>query len=383
MNKKIITGIDIGTHTTKVVVSEITENDSVKILGIGTSTTSGLHNGYIVNLKDAVQSVIKALDNVVKNARIRPTQAYLSIGGISVAGIIARGSAYIRHSDAIITEKDFEDALRDASEKAEDTLINKKILHDIPLKTKIDNELALADPIGMRGSKLENTVMLIHALEKHIDDFISAVEDAGVEVIDVTAGSLAAGFASLSNPQRMQGCILLDIGAESTDVLIYENNTPIALNVLPIGSNTITNDIAINLKISTHEAEKIKRGETISTHYEKKTIEKIISKSMNKLYIEIKKILKGLDDDIMLPSGILITGGGARLHNIDTLTKSALKLPAKTVYPNERSVYGNPELTVAYGLCIWGAQSMKEENAFSTIISWLKKIGTWLKQLLP
>ncbi len=383
MSKNIITGIDIGTQTTKVVVSEVLEDGSIKILGVGTSQSAGLRNGYIVDLTEAVQSVSKALDSAVKSARLRPSSAYLSIGGASLAGIIAKGSAYVRHSDATITNNDFENSLQDASDKAESSLINKKTIHDIPLYTLIDDELALGNPIGMRASKLESTVMLVHALESHIDDFVSAVEDAGVEVIDVTAGPLAASFASLSTPQRMQGCVLLDIGAESTDVIVYEDNTPIALKVLPIGSNDITNAIAVSLKVPPCEAEQIKKGSLIGTKYNQATIDKIVSKSINKLFTEVKTILKDLDDSTMLPSGVLITGGGARLNNIEELTKVALKLPTKVVYANEKQIVGNPEFTIAYGLCIWGANSDSDDGAFPTFKNLFKKLGSWLKQFKP
>ncbi len=383
MKKDIITGIDIGTSTTKVVVSEISEDGSVKIIGIGTSKSAGLRNGYIVDLPEAVLSVGKALDSAVKSARLRPSSAYLSIGGASLGGLVAQGSAYVRHSDATITSQDFEDSLRDASERSESKLVNKKTIHDIPLRALIDDEIALGNPVGMRGSKLESTVMLVHALESHIDDFVSAVEDAGVEVIDVTAGPLAASFASLSNPQRMQGCILLDIGAESTDVIVFEDNTPIALKVLPIGSNDITNALAIDLKVPPSEAEQIKKGSLIGTKYNQATIDKVVAKSTNKLFAGVKALLKELDDGTLLPSGVLITGGGARLHNIEELTKAALKLPTKVVYASEKQIAGNPEFTVAYGLCIWGANNDSDDSTFPTFTKGFKKLGSWFKQFLP
>ncbi len=383
MSNDIITGIDIGTNTIKIVVSEVSEDGSTKILGVGTSKSGGLRNGYIVDLPSTTASVSKALDNAVKNARLRPSSAYLSIGGISLSGITADGTTYIRHGDSTISEQDFENSIQDASQKSEDKLTNKKVIHDIPITNSVDGERALCNPIGMQGSKLESTVMLIHALESHIDDFVSAVEDAGVEVIDVTAGPLAASFAAVSTPQKMQGCILLDIGSESTDVIIFENNTPITLRVLPIGSNDVTNALAVGLKVPPSEAEQIKKGSLIGTKYTQVTIDKIVSKSLSKLFTEVKSILKELNDGTMLPSGVLITGGGARLVSIESLAKSALKLPTKVVYASEKHIAGNPEFTVAYGLCIWGANSNSDDTALSSIKKILQKVGNWFKQFLP
>jgi cell division protein FtsA len=383
MSNQIITGIDIGTHTVKVVVSEMSEQGTLRILGIGTSPSNGLRNGYIVDLPTAVTSVSKALDSAVKSARMRPSTAYLSIGGISLTGIVADGVSYIRHGDGTITDQDFEKAMIDASTKSEALLINKKTIHDIPLSSKVDGEHALRHPVGLRGSKLENTVMLIHALEGHIDDFVSAVEDAGVEVIDVTAGPLAASFASVSTPQKMQGCVLLDIGSESTDVIVFDGNTPIALKVVPHGSNDVTHAIAIELKVPLHEAEQIKRGSLVGGQYSQAAVDKIIAKSSNKLFTEVKAVLKELTDDTMLPSGVLITGGGARLHNIEVLARDALKLPTKIVSANEKQIIGNPEFSIAYGLCIWGASNDTNEGAFSRIKKSAHKIAHWFKQFLP
>lgn len=383
MNKNIITGIDIGTNTIKIVVSEVLSNGSVKILGVGTSKSEGLRNGYIVDLPSTITSVSKALDNTVKTARLRPNRAFLSIGGISLSGMTANGTAYIRHSDSTIYEQDFEKSIDDASQKSKDKLINKKVIHDIPIRNFVDGEEALCNPVGMQGSKLDSTVMLVHALESHIDDFVSAVEDAGVEVVDVTAGPLAASFASVSTPQKMQGCILLDIGSESTDVIIFENNTPITLRVLPIGSNDITNAIAVGLKVSPSEAERIKKGSLIGAKYTQASIDKIISKSLNELFTEIKSIIKELDNNTILPSGVLITGGGARLASIEDIAKKALKLPTKIVYAKDKHIAGNPEFTVAYGLCIWGANNDTHDTTFNSIKKVIKKISSWVKQFLP
>jgi len=378
-----ITGIDIGTHTIKVVVAEINNDATIRVIGVGTAPTQGVRNGYVTDLAEAVASVSKALDAVVKSVRFRPTHAYLSIGGISLSGVTSQGIAYIRHSDAVITEADFAHAMQDASEKMEEALLNKKIIHDIPLGTKIDNEPTLSNPVGMRGSKLENTVMLVHALESHIDDFVSAVEDTGVEVLDVTAAPLAASFATVSTPQRMQGCVLLDIGAESTDIVVYENNTPRAIAVLPVGSNDITNALALGLKISPQDAEQLKKGAVVGADYDQAAVDKLIDKHTVKLLTEVKSFLKNLDGNIMLPAGVLITGGGTRIKNIEALTKDVLKLPSKIVTALDKKIREKPEFSVAHGLCIWGANNDESHSNFSSIKAFFQKVAQWFKQFLP
>ncbi len=379
----IVTGIDIGSDTIKIVVADAKNPTSPTILGTGIAPNSGMRNGYIVDLPQVIKSLNKALDNAVRSARIRPSQAYLSIGGISLSGLLSTGTAYVRHSDSIITNSDIHNAQHDATTKAESKLLNKKTLHDIPISHTIDGTKALCDPVGLRATRIDTDLMIIHALEQHIDDFVSAVEDAGVEVIDVTAAPLAASFASVGTAEKMQGCVLLDIGAESTDVIVFEDNMPITLKVLPNGSQDITNAVALELKLPTTEAEQIKRGGLIGGDHKQSKIDKVIEKHLNKLLTSVKGVLKTLAEDTMLPAGVLITGGGARLTNIDKITRDTLKLPTKVVYSNAGKIKGNPEFSVAYGLCIWGANSEQEQG----ILTKLKKVLSWLsnklKKFLP
>ncbi len=383
-SENIVTGIDIGSDTIKIIVSEIQQDNTLpNILGIGTAPTQGMRHGYIVDLPMVTKSVSKALDNAVRSSRIRPSKAYLSIGGISLSGFISQGSAHIRHSDSTVTDSDLEHASYNATLNAEQDLINKKTLHDIPIAYHLDGKKALCDPIGMRATKLQTDLLLVNALESHIDDFVSAVEDAGVEVVDVTAAPLAASFASITTTEKMQGCILLDIGAESTDVIVFENNMPIALKVLPYGSNDITNAIALELKVSTTEAEQIKKGGIVGSKHNQNNINKVITKNIDKLSKDIRKLLKEINADIMLPAGALITGGGARLINTEDIIRDSLKLPTKTVYSKASKITGNPEFSVSYGLCIWGANNEQQQSVRSYIKNIFKKVSNLLKKLSP
>ena len=379
----IVTGIDIGSEAIKIVVADVQNPTNPTILGTGIAPNSGMRNGYITDLPQVVKCMNKALDNAVRSARVRPSRAYLSIGGISLSGLLSKGTAYVRHSDSIITDSDLGNAQHDATTKAEDKLLNKKTLHDIPVSHNIDGAKALCDPVGMRATRIDTDLMIVHALEQHIDDFVSAVEDSSVEVVDVTAAPLAASFATVGTPEKMQGCVLLDIGAESTDIVVFEDNMPTALKVLPNGSQDITNAIALELKIPTTEAEQIKRGGLIGGDHKQSKVDKIIEKHLNKMLTEVKGVLKTLKEDTMLPAGVLITGGGARLANIDKTTRDTLKLPTKVVYSTANKINGNPEFSVAYGLCIWGANSEQDRGILTNIKRAIGWITNKLRKFLP
>lgn len=379
-NGRIISGIDIGTNSVKVVVVQVTPDGALEVLGVGSSPVEGMRHGYVIDAPKVVRGVQRALDDVVKSAKLRPSQAYLSIGGESLGTVTAPGVVYVTSPDAVISSADVQKVITNASTKSDSALVNQKTLHEIPLGFRIDGTVALSNPEGMRGSKLESDILFVHALERHIDDFISVVESAGIEVLDVTAAPLAASFASLSLPQKMQGCILVDIGAESTDVVVFEGNTPRMLTVLPIGSTDITNKLAVELKISPLDAEKLKRTPHHAT--ERKAVEKALDHALTDIFSEVKRVAAEVRKSNILPAGVLITGGGSHAQNITEVAKRVLGLPARTVRATTPGVDHSPELTVAYGLCIWGAQN-EPDDSLSSVKGFFTNVFGWFRQFLP
>jgi cell division protein FtsA len=260
MNKRIITGIDIGTHTVRVVITEYTQGAGLPhIIGIGKSESRGLRHGYIININDAVKSVRAAVEEAEQNSGVRIREAFLSVGGVGLEGAQTTGAAIISRADSEITESDVERAHR-ACEQNLANAANKRILHTIPISYAIDGKPVYGRPGGMKGLKLEARCLIVTCLDQHLNDLIRAVEEAGVEVIDACAAPVAASFVALTKAQRMAGCVLANIGAETVSIVVYEDNLPISLEVFPIGSTNITNDIALGLKIPLEEAEIVKMG---------------------------------------------------------------------------------------------------------------------------
>ena len=250
MTRKITVGIDVGTYSTKVVVSEyIKEESRSAIVGTGLAESEGLRRGYIVNFDEAVKSIKKAISEAERSSRVKIKRAYISMGGISLESLIAHGTAIVSRADGEVTELDVKKALEESEKNLGDPK-NKKILHSVPVRFKIDGEEVMGRPTGLRGLKLEVKTLFIICLEQHYEDLIEAVESAGVEVADVIASPIAAGLISLSKKQRNVGCILVNIGSETVSIVVYENDTPISLDVFPIGSADITNDMALGLKIA-------------------------------------------------------------------------------------------------------------------------------------
>lgn len=382
MSTRITTGIDIGTFEVRVVVSEYREENSTPvIIGTGRAESKGLRHGYTINTSDVIKSVSSAVRQAEKSSGFKIKNAYISIGGAGLSGINSQGSAMVSRADQEITDADLDLAMSSAEDSIPKNLLqNRKIIYSIPIQWKIDGKPALGRILGMKGVKVEVKTLFISCIETHLDDLVLAVEEAGVKVIDVVASPIAASFVTLSKSQKIAGCVLANIGAETVSIVVFENNIPISLEVFPIGGSDITNDIALGLKISLEEAESIKIGGVTATNYSKKKLEEIISARLNDIFDLIEAHLKKMGKSGLLPAGIIITGGSSSISLIEDLARSYLKLPSRIAslnIANGKFQIQDSSWSVAYGLCIMGGISSDED-----VLALKKKGGDILRSIL-
>jgi cell division protein FtsA len=389
MSEHIITGIDVGTYQVKVAIVRVPKNKDERalpqIIGTGFAESRGLRNGYIINEADVVRSIRSAVAQAEKAAGVSVKKAYLSIGSIGLDEMVATGEIITSRADSEITNIDIEKAQADSEERIADHIPNRKVIHAIPLRYRIDGEEVLGKPQGMRGTKLEVDTLFITTFEQHLNDLIGAVERTGVYVEDVMASPLAASFVILSKTQRRAGCIMANIGAETVSVVVFEDLTPISLKVFPIGANDITNDIALGLKITLEEAEKIKRGGITGTTFPKKKLEEIINARLSDIFELIDLHLKKIKKDGLLPAGIILTGGGSTTLGIQDLARTALNLPARiaTLEVGKNTKVRDASWAVAYGLCMIGASDDADTSAIGVARATKRTILDWLSQFLP
>lgn len=400
MARNITVGIDIGTYQVKVAVAEQIKGahgNEPKIIGAGISESRGLRHGYIINPTDVVKSIRQAVVQAEKTSGQKIRRAFLSIGGIGLSSITSLGTVIISRGDSEITDLDLSKAL-EASEKEipATVILNRKIVHAVPVQYKLDGKVVLGQPLGMKGTKLEVKTLFITCLERHLNDLMQAIEEAGVEVIDVMASPLAAGIVTLTKTQKIAGCVLANIGAETVSIIVYENNLPVSLEVFPTGSTDITNDIALGLKVALDEAEHIKLGAVTTSIYPRKKLEEIIGARLQDIFELIEAHLKKINRDGLLPAGIVITGGGGGngtgIGSIEELAKHALRLPSRvaSVYLGEdgKSNIKDSSWSVAFGLCVFGLNADRDgmisgdffRGFFKNII---KKVRMFLMQFLP
>lgn len=390
-SRSIITGIDIGTTTTRVVVCETSNDDGAlpRIIGTGFAPSFGLRHGYVVDPHEAVKGVKAALAIAEKAAGVPLRRARISIGGISLESMLSHGTVMISRADGEISPLDIEKVI-EASEDALSGTGNKETLRTVPLRYRLDGKEVHGRPQGLKGSKLEVKTFFITCLKQHMNDLVGVVEEAGISVDDVLPAPVAAARIALTKHQRVAGCVLANIGAETVSLVVFENNMPISLQVFPVGSVNITNDIALGLRIPIEDAERLKLGDYSGGAYPRKKLDEIVDARLSEIFELIEAHLKKIGKNGLLPAGIILTGGGAGIATIEDLARGVLKLPSSIALPalpgNQKTTIKDSSWFVAYGLCA-SSRPDQENGARGGIRAEVAGIGErikeWFSQYLP
>ena len=393
MSKNIAVGIDIGTYQTRVVAAEGAregERELPKVVGVGFAESRGLRHGHVLNQADAIKSVKQALSQASKAAGFEIKKAIVSIGGIGLSSVTSSGTVVITRADSEITELDVKKAMETSQQEIPVSLSqNRTILHTIPLSFKVDGRVILGKPEGLKGSKLEVKTLFITFFENHVNDLLETLGEASIEVEDLVAAPLAASLVTLSRQQKMAGVVLANIGSETVSIVVFENNLPISLEIFPIGSNDITNDIALGLRVPLEEAENIKRGTIVGGNYPRKKLEEIIEARLSDIFELIESHLKKLGRSGLLPAGIVLTGGGSAIETVGDLAKTSLRLPSRVAAisfgDNIRGQIRDASWSVAYGLCVIGLENGDEEtmSGLKLVKRTRKGLMNFLRQFLP
>ncbi|MEK9184396.1 MAG: cell division protein FtsA [Patescibacteria group bacterium] len=357
--RRIATGIDIGTHHTKVVVVEevrTPEGPILRIIGTGLSETRGLRHGYVVDPEDASASIRAAREQAEQVAGVPVKRGFLAIGGISLDEVRAQGETVISRADQEITELDIEKTRETARQAASPNFLNRTVLHEIPLEFRVDGSKSLGEPVGMKGTRLEADYLFITCLSQHADLLESVTESADIEVIDRMASPLAGSYVTLTKDQKMKGCVLANIGSETVSIVVYDEGLPVSVKVFPLGSSHITDDLALGFKVSLEDAERLKLGRLSGSMYPRRKVEEIITARFRMIFDLIDKHLKQLGRGRTLPAGVIISGGGAGQGLITDIAKGTLNLPSRIADMRLTTDVKVRDATwaVAYGLALWG-----------------------------
>ncbi len=388
MARRIATGIDIGSHQTKVVVVEevqTPEGMQLKILGTGLAESRGMRHGYVVDVEDAAAAVRAAKAQAEAIAHVPIKKGFLAIGGVSLDEVRASGETVISRADQEITELDVAKTLEMAREAARPGFMNRTVLHEIPLEYRVDGHLALGEPVGMRGTRLSADYLFITCLTQHADILTRTAEAADIEVIDRMASPLAGSYVTLTKDQKMKGCVLANIGAETVSIVVYDENVPISVKVFPIGSTNITDDLALGFKVSLEDAERLKLGHLGGAMYPKKKVDEIVTARFRTMFDLIDKHLKALGKRGSLPAGIIISGGASGMGTISDIAKGALNLPSRIadVQITPDTKIKDATWAVAYGLSLWGLTGDTDTPTHIHKGAFMENAVRFFRQFLP
>lgn len=309
------------------------------------------------------------------------------MGGVSLDSRSTEAIISSSKGEVEITQNDISKAL-DVAEANLPDMANRRILHRLAIDYRIDGEKVLGHPTGLKGTRLEVKALFITALHQHLQEMVQAVEDSGLIVEDVVASPLASSLASIARTQKVSGCALLDIGSQTTSLAVFEEGQLLSAQIFPLGSNDITNDIALGFRITPEEAERVKRGEgePVGT---KKKLDEIIEARLSDIFEFAERHLKKIGVSGLLPAGLTIIGGGSNIVGIEELARSYFKLPARLADNNiataSRSQIRDSAWSTAYGLCLYQDDPLAETKlSVSSLGSQATKlIFGWLREFLP
>lgn len=372
-----IVGVDLGTTKIAVIIAEPDESNQLRVIGVGVAQSEGMRRGAIINLDKAVQSIEKAVNAASKMAGYKVDSCYAGISGSHIESINSHAMVAISRPGTEITRKDVDRVIDQARTIAFPP--DREIIHAIPVEFIVDNERGIKDPVGMCGVKLEAYVHLVTAAITSAQNIHRALERAGLKVKDLVLQPLASSYAVLEPDELNLGVCLLDIGGGTTDLAIFYDGSIRHTQVIPLGGEYVTNDIAIGLRTPPNRAEEIKLSHGVAkldpeekestivvpgiSGREDRTISKqflisIINPRVEEILMIAHKEIKKTEYADILAAGVVITGGTARLKNIDRLAEEIFNLPVKIGIPKKvgglTDIISDPIYATGIGLVFYG-----------------------------
>ncbi len=408
--EEIYVGIDIGSSKITCIVGKRESEDHLSVIGVGNSQMTGIKKGVVVEIEETVSGISEAVEVAERMAGVDIGNASVNINGSSIGSLNTTGVVAVSRADKQIIK---DDVLRaEAASQAVQISPNKEIRHIIPRIFKVDDQEGIKDPIGMSGVRLEVETHLITVGVQPTKNLRQVMAFAGIKIDDEIVSPLAAAKAVAQKKQMDLGCVVVDIGAATTGIIVYEDGEIFYTDVLPIGGMHITNDIAIGLRTSIDVAEKVKikygysYKKSVSEKDEidlseidikeegrvtKRHIAEIIEARVEEILGMVREKLKSIEKDTLLPAGVILTGGVARMPGLEDKAKDVLRLPVQIGMPHHlfgltEKIY-DPIYSTVVGLMLYNFEELSLGDSSSIsgekISGVAKKIKNIFKTFLP
>ena len=402
-SKRIITSVDIGTTKICVLVAQVV-NQKVEILGVGQAPSDGLRKGVIVDVPRAVSSIKNAIKKAEKMSGRTIKKVTVGISGSHVYSINSCSSLELSHGR--VGKKDINEVV--AAAKNITLKPGEQILHALPQYFTVDDDQQLLDPIGMHGLKLETKVHIVIGSTASVQNIIECCQEVGLIVEDIVLEQIASSYAVLSPDEKQLGAALLDIGGGTSDLALYKNGSIVHTAVLPVAGNHFTNDLAIGLRITLAEAERIKKshGQAVRSsiakdeHIEVKEVDGhnakivLLSDLVHILQARSQELLEWVNKEIMshdsrisIASGLIITGGGSLLKGLDVVARKICCMPVRIgeiKLDDKLYKLNSPMYATGYGLLIYALHNQDLSAQFSGAFSAktvMSRMKSWISGL--
>ena len=377
-DNRFVTGLDVGTENVRAVIASVNKSGEIAIVGYNEGKSAGMRKGVPANLAGPAGSIDQMLGDAERMGGYDVRSAYVSINGSTVISTHTEGMIAVGTVEHEINDEDLD--------RVEGVAVsgripaNRDVLDVVPLEYALDGQGGIKDPLGMSGARLEMRANVISALTPNCENLKKATSAADVHAERLIPSVVAAAKAVLTERQKEHGVAVVDFGAATTSVAVYEEGDLQYVGVVPAGSNNITNDLAIVLAIDPGLAEEIKtrfvtgnfdtdkspvikigREGKDERVFDRKEVEEVVKARLDEIFGEIRKKLKSAKYDQRLPEGIVLVGGGAKMRDIDLFAKKSLEAAVKIGTPKGlggvSDAIEKPEFAAAAGLAMLAAES--------------------------
>ncbi|MEK7666858.1 MAG: cell division protein FtsA [Pseudomonadota bacterium] len=377
-DENLVVGLDIGTSKVLAIVGEVTATGEVEVIGVGHHPSRGMKKGVVVNIESTVQSIQRAIEEAELMAGCQIKSVYAGIAGSHIRSINSHGTVAIK--DKEVGPNDVDRVIESARALA--IPADQKVLHVLPQEFIIDGQESIREPIGMSGVRLEAKVHIVTGAVSAAQNIVKCVRRCGLEVDDIILEQLASSLSVLTEDEKELGVCMVDIGGGTTDISVFTEGAIRHTSVIPIAGDQVTNDIAVALRTPTANAEEIKKkygcaltqlatsdesievpsvGDRPPRKLARQTLAEVIEPRIEELYGLVLAELRRSGYEDVIGSGIVLTGGSAKMEGMIDLAEEVFHMPVRLGIPQGvgglSGVVHNPIYATGVGLVLFGAKA--------------------------
>lgn len=424
--ERLIVGIDVGSSKIATLIAQVSKEDTLTVIGVSNVVSRGLRKGQIVDIDEAVKAIGEGVEAAERMAGVSVSSAFIVVGGSHISSVNSRGVVAVAGGENEISEEDVKRVTEAA--RAISIPSSREIIHVIPRDFIVDSQEGIKDPIGMTGIRLEVETHIVTGATTAMRNLAKCIQQVGVDVEGLVFSGLASAESVLTDTEKELGVALVDIGGGTTDVTLFVDGSIAHSVVIPIGGKNITNDLAIGIRGSLDDAEKIKLelsrsgkkrdeleeddeekdtkkrdvidlsklglGDDLGTLSRKTLTDGIIKPRLTEIFTLVGMEIKRSGYAGLLPAGLVVTGGSAETVGLAQIGKEVLRMPVRIGHPT--GVTGlieevsSPAFSALTGTLLYGSKVSGVSSGVSlplvrggSVIDFTKKLLNWARSFLP